>query len=80
MDLEDAMLSLEESDKQQASGKEKTEEEEGYRKVYTKTHEKRAEQSREKGAGREVQKTGGRNERGSGSSRQNGSKPGQTNN
>ena len=45
LDLEDAMLSPEESDKQQASGKDKTEEEEGYGKVYTKTHEKRAEQS-----------------------------------
>ena len=45
LDLEDAMLSPEESDKQQASGKDKTEEEEGYAKVYTKTHEKRAERS-----------------------------------
>ena len=43
LDLEDAMLSPEESDKQQASGIDKTEEEEGYSKVYTKTHEKRAE-------------------------------------
>ena len=38
------MLSPEESDKQQVAGKEKTEEE-GYGKVYTKTHEKRAERS-----------------------------------
>ena len=43
IDLEDAMLSPEESEKQQAGEKEKTEEEEGYSKVYTKTHEKRAE-------------------------------------
>ena len=43
LDLEDAMLSPEESDKQQTSGKDKMEEEEGYGKVYTKTHEKRAE-------------------------------------
>ena len=39
------MISPDESDKQQTSGKDKTEEEEGYGKVYTKTHEKRAEQS-----------------------------------
>ena len=39
------MLSPEEGDKQQTSGKDKTDEEEGYAKVYTKTHEKRAEQS-----------------------------------
>ena len=45
LDLEDAMISLDESDKQQTSGKDKMEEEEGYGKVYTKTHEKRAEQS-----------------------------------
>ena len=45
MDLEDAMLSAEESEKQQAGDKEKTEEEEGYSKVYTKTHEKHAERS-----------------------------------
>ena len=45
LDLEDAMLSPDESDKQQTSGKDKTEEEEGYGKVYTKTHEKRAERS-----------------------------------
>ena len=45
LDLEDAMLSPEESDKQQASEKEKTEEKEGYGKVYTKTHKKRAERS-----------------------------------
>ena len=45
LDLEDAMLSPDESDKQQISGKDKTEEEEGYGKVYTKTHEKRAERS-----------------------------------
>ena len=42
IDLENAMLSLEESKKQLAGEKEKTEEEEGYSKVYTKTHEKRA--------------------------------------
>ena len=35
IDLEDVMLSPEEGDKQQAAGKEKTEEEEGYGKVYT---------------------------------------------
>ena len=45
LDLEDAMISPDESDKQQTSGKDKTEEEEGYGKVYNKTHEKRAEQS-----------------------------------
>ena len=45
LDLEAAMLSPEESEKQQAAGKEKTAEEEGYGRVYTKTHEKRAEQS-----------------------------------
>ena len=53
LDLEDAMLSLEESDKQQASGKDKMEEEEGYGKVYTKTHEKRAERSLSRSARRE---------------------------
>ena len=41
LDLEGAMI----SDKQQASGKDKMDEEEGYSKVYTKTHEKRAERS-----------------------------------
>ena len=45
LDLEDALLSLEEGDKQQALGKDKMDEEEGYAKVYTKTHEKRAERS-----------------------------------
>ena len=45
LDLEDAMLSPEEGDKQQTSGKDKMDEEEGYAKVYTKTHEKRAERS-----------------------------------
>ena len=45
LDLEDTMLSQEESDKQQAAKKEKMEEKEGYGKVYTKTHKKRAEQS-----------------------------------
>ena len=45
LDLEDTMISPDEGDKQQASGKDKTDEEEGYSKVYTKTHEKRAEQS-----------------------------------
>ena len=44
LDLEDALLSPDESDKQQTSGKDKTEEEEGYGKIYTKTHEKGAEQ------------------------------------
>ena len=39
------MLSPEEGDKQQTSGKDKTDEEEGYTKVYTKTREKRAERS-----------------------------------
>ena len=45
LDLEDAMLSPEEGDKQQTSGKDKMDEDEGYAKVYTKTHEKRAERS-----------------------------------
>ena len=45
LDLEDAMISPDESDKQHTSGKDKMEEEEGYGKVYTKTHEKRAERS-----------------------------------
>ena len=45
LDLENAMLSPEEGEKQQASGKDKMEGEEGYAKVYTKTHEKRAERS-----------------------------------
>ena len=45
IDLEDAMLSPEESEKQQAGEKEKADEEEGYSKVYTKTHEKCAERS-----------------------------------
>ena len=45
LDLEGAMISPDKSDKQQTSGKDKTEEEEGYGKVYTKTHEKRAERS-----------------------------------
>ena len=39
------MLSPDKGDKQQASGKDKTDEEEGYGKIYTKTHEKRAERS-----------------------------------
>ena len=43
--LEDVMLSLEEGDKQQTMAKDKTEKEEGYTKVYIKTHEKRAERS-----------------------------------
>ena len=45
LDLEDTMISPDEGDKQQALGKDKTDEEEGYGKVYTKTHEKREEQS-----------------------------------
>ena len=45
LDLEGSMISLDEGDKQQASGKDKMDKEEGYGKVYTKTHEKRAEQS-----------------------------------
>ena len=53
IDLEDAMLSLEESEKQKAGEKEKTEEEEGYSKVYTKTHEKCAEQSMSRAERRE---------------------------
>ena len=52
IDLEDAMLSPEESEKQQAGEKEKMEEE-GYSKVYTKTHEKRAEQSMSRAERRE---------------------------
>ena len=43
LDLEGAMLSPDEGDKQQALGKDKTDEEEGYGMIYTKTHEKRAE-------------------------------------
>ena len=39
------MLSPKEGDKQQTLGKDKTDEEEGYAKVYTKTHKKRAERS-----------------------------------
>ena len=42
LDLESAMISPDEGDKQ-ASGKDKTDEEEGYGRIYTKTHEKRAE-------------------------------------
>ena len=45
IDLEDTMLSPEESKKQQTGEEEKTKEEEGYSKVYTKTHEKHAERS-----------------------------------
>ena len=45
LDLEDAMLSPEEGDKQQIMAKDKTDKEKGYAKVYTKTHEKRAERS-----------------------------------
>ena len=45
IDLEDAMLSPEEGEKQQTSEKQKTDEREGYSKVYTKTHEKWAKQS-----------------------------------
>ena len=45
IDLEDAMLSPEEGEKQQAGEKQKMDEDEGYGKVYTKTHEKQAEQS-----------------------------------
>ena len=45
LDLEGSMISLDEGDKQQALGKDKMDKEEGYGKVYTKTHEKRAEQS-----------------------------------
>ena len=53
IDLEDAMLSPEESKKQQAGEKEKTEEEEGYSKVYTKIHEKCAERSMSRAERRE---------------------------
>ena len=45
LDLEGAMISPDKGDKQQTSGKDKTDEEEGYGKIYTKTHEKRAERS-----------------------------------
>ena len=45
LDLEAVMLSLEEGEKQQGTEKERTEEEEGYGRVYIKTHEKRAELS-----------------------------------
>ena len=53
IDLEDAMLSPEESEKQQAGKKEKTEGEEGYSKVYTKSHEKRAKRSMSRAERRE---------------------------
>ena len=43
LDLEGAMLSPDKGDKKQALGKDKTDEEEGYGKKYTKTHKKRAE-------------------------------------
>ena len=43
LDLEGAMLSPDEGDKQQASGKDKMDEEESYGKIYTKTQEKRTE-------------------------------------
>ena len=43
LDLESAMISPDEGDKQQTSGKDKTDEEEGYGRIYTKTHKKRAE-------------------------------------
>ena len=39
------MLSLEEGEKQKTSEKQKVDEDEGYGKIYTKTHEKRAERS-----------------------------------
>ena len=45
LDLEVAMLSPEEGEQQQIAEKGKMAEEEGYSKVYTKTHEKRAERS-----------------------------------
>ena len=45
LDLEVAMLSPEEGEQQQVAEKGKTAEEEGYGKVYTRTHEKRAERS-----------------------------------
>ena len=53
IDLEDAMLSEEESEKQQAGEKEKTDKEERYSKVYTKTHEKCAERSMSRAERRE---------------------------
>ena len=52
-DLEDAMLSPEEGDKQQTSEKQKADEDEGYGKIYTKTHKKRAEQSMSRAERRE---------------------------
>ena len=44
VDLEDAMMS-EESEKQEENDKDKPKEGDGYRKVYTKTHETRSERS-----------------------------------
>ena len=41
LDLEGAMISPDEDDKQQTLGKDKMDEEEGYGKIYTKTHEKK---------------------------------------
>ena len=43
LDLEGAMISPDEGDR--TSGKDKTDGEEGYGKIYTRTHEKRAERS-----------------------------------
>ena len=53
IDLEDAMLSPEEGEKQQTSEKQKADESEGYGEIYTKTHEKRAEQSMSRAEKRE---------------------------
>ena len=53
LDLEVAMLSPEESEKQQTAEKEKTAEKEGYGKVYTKTQEKRAERTLSRAVKRE---------------------------
>ena len=45
LDLEDAMMSPEEEEKQLEGEKQKADEDVGYSKVYTKTHEKQAERS-----------------------------------
>ena len=45
LDLEDAMMSLEEEEKQPEGEKQKMDEDVGYSKVYMKTHEKCAERS-----------------------------------
>ena len=53
IDLEDAMLSPEEGEKQQTSEKQKADKDEGYGKIYTKTHEKWVERSMSRAERRE---------------------------